>query len=59
MGKFLAIALFLTVFASPAFAAGQHHKAPRQHIDYRYHAPKRYKPQHHTHHQRAHSHHAS
>jgi hypothetical protein len=58
MGRFLVMALFLTVFASPAFAATQHHKSPRQHHDYRYHAPKHYKAQHHAHHQKSHSHHA-
>ncbi len=57
MGKFLAIALFLTVFASPVFAAKHHHPA-RQHYDYRYHAPKHYKAQHHAHHQKSHSHHS-
>ena len=59
MGKFLAMTLFLTVFASPAIASGQHHKAPRKHPDMHYHAPKHYKPQHHAHHQKSHSHHAS
>ncbi len=55
MGKILAIALFLTVFASPAFAAKHHHPA-RQHTDYRYHATKHYKAHPHPHHQKSHSH---
>lgn len=58
MGKILAIALFLMVFASPAFAAKHHHPA-RQHNDYRYHAPKHFKVQHHAHHQKSHSHHTA
>ncbi len=57
MGKFVKMVLFMAVFASPAFAA-KHQHAARQHIDYRYHAPKHYKVQHHSHHQKSHSHHA-
>jgi len=58
MGKFVAMALFMTIFASPAFAATHHHHAPRQHYNYRYHAPKHYKAQHHAHRQKSHAHHA-
>lgn len=60
MKKILAAALLLTVFACPAFASKKIPKAPHQHYNYKYKAPKKYKmPKAHHHQSHPHSAHKS